>query len=208
MTRPDPVVFAVDDDEAVRHSLGSLLGSVNLPVKAFASGQAFLDACRDDETGCLVADMRMPGMSGLNLQSKMARRSVNLPMIMITGHGDIKMCARAMKAGAFDFVEKPFNGQELLDLIHKAIEINLESVGRKEELAEICRRLDLVKPRDREVLDGIVPGKTNKKIAARLELSAKTVEFHRAKVMRTMQAKTLADLVRMVMTLQAAERND
>jgi FixJ family two-component response regulator len=126
---------------------------------------------------------------------------------MITGHGDIKMCARAMKAGAFDFVEKPFNGQELLDLIHKAVEINLESAGRRDELAEIRRRLDQVKPRDREVLDGIVSGETNKKIAERLELSAKTVEFRRAKVMRTMQAKTLADLVKMVMTLQAAERN-
>ncbi|MDP6573853.1 MAG: response regulator [Rhodospirillales bacterium] len=207
MTRPDPVVFVVDDDEAVRDSLDSLLGSVNLPVKAFASGRAFLDAYRDGETGCLVADIRMPGMSGLDLQSELARRSIDLPMIMITGHGDIKMCARAMKAGAFDFVEKPFNGQELLDLIHKAVEINLESAGRRDELAEIRRRLDQVKPRDREVLDGIVSGETNKKIAERLELSAKTVEFRRAKVMRTMQAKTLADLVKMVMTLQAAERN-
>ena len=207
MTQPDPAVFVVDDDEAVRDSLRSLLGSVNLPVKAFASGQEFLDAYRADETGCLVADIRMPGMSGLDLQSELARRSINLPMIMITGHGDIKMCARAMKAGAFDFVEKPFNGQELLDLIHQAVKMNLESVERRRELAEIRGRLNLVKPRDREVLDGIVLGETNKKIAARLGLSAKTVEFRRAKVMRTMRAETLADLVRMIMTLEAAERD-
>ena len=207
MTQPDPVVFVVDDDEAVRDSLRSLLGSVNLPVRTFASGQNFLDTYRTEETGCLVADIRMPGISGLDLQSELIRRSIGLPMIMITGHGDIKMCARAMKAGAFDFVEKPFNGQELLDLIHKAIELNLASAGRRDELAEIRRRLDLVKPRDREVLDGIVLGETNKKIAARLGLSAKTVEFRRAKVMKTMQANTLADLVRMVITLETAERD-
>ena len=207
MTQPDPIVFVVDDDEAVRDSLRSLLGSVNLPVKAFASGQDFLDVYRTEETGCLVADIRMPGMSGLDLQSELLRRSIGLPMIMITGHGDIKMCARAMKAGAFDFVEKPFNGQELLDLIQKAIEVNLESARRRDEVADIRKRLQQVKPRDREVLDGIVDGETNKKIAARLGLSAKTVEFRRAKVMKTMQAKTLADLVRMVMTLETAERN-
>ena len=207
MTQPDPVVFVVDDDEAVRNSLRSLLGSVNLPVKAFASGQEFLDDYHAEETGCLVADIRMSGISGLDLQSELIQRSIGLPMIMITGNGDIKMCARAMKAGAFDFVEKPFNGQELLDLIHKAIELNLDSARRNGEIVRIRRRLDQVKPRDREVLDGIVDGETNKKIAERLGISAKTVEFRRAKVMKTMQAETLADLVRMVITLESAEQN-
>lgn len=199
----EATVFVVDDDGAVRDSLFSLVSSVGLQVKAFASGPEFLDAHRRGDGGCLVADVRMPGMSGLELQLELKARGIDLPMIIITGHGDIKMCARAMKAGAFDFIEKPFNGQELLDLIHGAIQRDREATQRKARLAGVRKRLGLLKPRDRAVLDGIVAGDTNKRIAARLGVSEKTVEFRRAKVMKAMEAATLADLVRMVIRAEA-----
>lgn len=192
-------VFVVDDDPAVRDSLHWLVASVNLDVETFASGQAFLDAYRWERTGCLLTDVRMPGMSGLDLQLEVTRRGIRLPVIIITGHGDVEMAVRAMKSGAFDFVQKPFNDQTLLELVQKAVDL---SVARHREAAEqmlIRGQLGRLTPRERQVLDRIVAGEPNKAIALGLGRSEKTVEFHRAKVMEKMQARSLAELMRKVM---------
>jgi two-component system response regulator FixJ len=195
----EPTVFIVDDDQAVARSLRWLIEIVRLGVETFASPQAFLDDYDASKPGCLVLDVRMPGISGLELQERLAARRINIPIIFITGHGDVQMAVRALQAGAFDFVEKPFNDQDLLDRIQKAIAFDAERRGKDAQRAQLQARFASLTPREREVLDLVVEGMSNKAIATNLGLSAKTVEVHRAKVMEKMQARSISDLVKMAM---------
>ena len=194
---PEPTVFIVDDDDAVRRFLSGLIESVELRVEAFASARDFLEAYEPGQPGCLVLDVRMPGMSGLELQRELAERAIDLPVIVLTGHGNVQVAVHAMKAGAVDFVEKPFDNELLLDRIQKAVAESVRARGERIKRIEIAERMQLLTPREREVLDLVVAGQTNKGVARRLDISEKTVEIHRANVMRKMQAKSLADLVKM-----------
>jgi two-component system, LuxR family, response regulator FixJ len=198
MTASNSTVYVIDDDEAVRAALDWLISSVSLPVKTFGSANAFFDVYRPDQEGCVVVDVRMPGMSGLELQRKLAEISDHLPVIIITGHGDIHMAVDAMKAGAFDFIEKPFDEQLLLDLVQKAVEKSAEAAQDHALRDEIRRRLEILTPRESEVLDLVMAGEPNKRIALRLGICEKTVEVHRANVMEKTQAKSLANLIKMV----------
>jgi FixJ family two-component response regulator len=198
MIEGNQTVFVVDDDEAVRDSLRWLIASVDLAVETFSSATDFLESYRDGQRGCMIVDVRMPGMSGLELQRKLSDRGIGLPVIVITGHGDIDMAVRAMKIGAFDFIQKPFNDQILLDRIQNALEQNEQLMEADAERAFILKQLSQLTAREREVLDGIVNGHSNKEIAATLQLSEKTIEFHRSKVMRKMEASSLAELIRKV----------
>ena len=181
-------------------SLRWLIETVRLKVETFASAQTFLDGYDASKPGCLVLDVRMPGMSGLELQERLAaRRAYHVPIIFITGHGDVQMAVRAVQAGAYDFVEKPFNDQDLLDRIQRAIVFDAEQRGKEVQRAQLRALFASLTPREREVLDRVVEGLSNKAIANTLGLSAKTVEVHRAKVMEKMQARSLSDLVKMAM---------
>ncbi|MEZ5615074.1 MAG: response regulator transcription factor [Rhodocyclaceae bacterium] len=200
----DATVFIVDDDQAVARSLRWLIETVRLKVETFASAQAFLDGYDAARPGCLVLDVRMPGMSGLELQERLAASRIRLPIIFITGHGDVQMAVRAVQAGAFDFVEKPFNDQDLLDRIQRAIVFDAEQRGRQVQRAQLQALFASLTPREREVLDRVVEGLSNKAIANTLGLSAKTVEVHRAKVMEKMHARSLSDLVKLAMQNQAS----
>jgi FixJ family two-component response regulator len=195
----DKTVFVVDDDQAVARSLRWLLETVQLKVETFATAQLFLDSYHTSTPGCLILDVRMPGMSGLDLQERLKAQRINLPIIFITGHGDVQMAVRAVKAGAFDFVEKPFNDQDLLDRIHRAIAFDSVQRGHDKQHAQLRSLFDSLTVREREVLDMVVVGKSNKAIANMFGLSAKTIEVHRAKVMEKMQARSVADLVKMAM---------
>jgi FixJ family two-component response regulator len=197
MTVPDPTVFIVDDDDAVRRFLSGLIESVELRVEAFASARDFLEAYEPGRSGCLVLDVRMPGMSGLELQRELADQAIDLPVIILTGHGNVQLAVHAMQAGAIDFVEKPFDNELLLDRIQRAVAENVRAGGERIKRIEIAERMQLLTPREREVLDLVVAGQTNKGAARHLDISEKTVEIHRANVMRKMQAKSLADLVKM-----------
>jgi len=192
----DKTIFVVDDDKAVRDSLSWLISSVGLHVETFGSAQDFLDVYDPTRPGCLLVDVRMPGMSGLELQKRLAENPHCLPVIVVTGHGDVQMAVRAMKDGAFDFIEKPYNDQILLDLVQKAVR---ECERRRTQVTshqEIQDLVDTLTPRERQVMDMIVAGNTNKQIAYALDISEKTVEAHRAKVMEKLQASSLADLIR------------
>ena len=197
-----PVVFVVDDDPAMRDSLRWLIESTGLNVETFGDAQTFLARIRPELPGCLVLDVRMPGMSGLDLQAELVRRGIGLPTIVVTGHAEVPMAVRAVKAGAIDFIEKPFSDQLLLDRVRQGIEMDrLERDGRARR-ADVLRRMSLLTQREREVFDLVVAGRANKEIAATLRLSPKTVEVHRAHVMEKMQAKTVADLVHMAGLLE------
>jgi two-component system, LuxR family, response regulator FixJ len=200
-TNARPTVFIVDDDTAVRDALKFLLRSVGHPVETYASALDFLDAYRDDRPGCLVLDIRMPGMSGLELQEKLVERRSILPIIFITGHGDVPMAVEAMQSGAMDFIQKPFRDQDLLDRINQGLEKDAAMRASIKELNSIRERLASLTPREREVMDLVVHGKANKVIAGDLDLSQRTVEIHRARVMEKMQAASLAHLVRMVIEI-------
>jgi FixJ family two-component response regulator len=202
MTTSNPTVYVIDDDEAVRAALDWLISSVRLPVRTFASAREFLDAYQPDEQGCVVADVRMPGMSGMELQRKLAKVSGHLPVIIVTGHGDVHMAVDAMKAGAFDFIEKPFDEQHLLDLVQKAVEKSAVTAHDHALRDKIRRRLGQLTPRESEVLKLVLAGEPNKRIALRLGICEKTVEAHRAKVMEKTQAKSLADLIKLVITAE------
>lgn len=191
-----PIVYIVDDNEGVRETIKSLFESVDQTVEAFGSARAFLDVYPVGQPGCLIADVRMPEMSGLELHEEMLRRSIDLPVIIITGFGDIEMAVGAMKAGAADFIAKPYKEQELLDRVQKAIARSLEARRAAGEDQEVRERLARLTPREREVLDLVVAGEPNKRIAHHLSLSEKTVEFHRANIMKKLEARSLADLVR------------
>lgn len=195
-------VFVVDDDSAVRDSLQWLLESVGMSVKSFGSANEFLAAANDECRGCLVVDLRLPGMSGLDLMDQLNGRSIKLPTLMITGHGDVTAAVRAMKAGAIDFLEKPFNDEILLDRVRAALAVDVEQFASVEYLREIAARADRLTPREVQVMALVVQGKLNKQIATELGLSHKTIEVHRAHVMEKMQADSLAELVRMSVALE------
>jgi len=203
---PEQIIYLVDDDEALRDSLAWLLESQGFKVAAFASAEDFLKAWRPEFNGCLLLDVRMPGMSGLELHERLRAQYSTLPIIFITGHGDVPMAVAALKKGAVDFIEKPFNDTELLRLVSQCLVSEQEHRARRRQDAEVSRRLDQLTQREREVLDLIIAGKLNKQIADVLGISIKTVEVHRARVMEKMAAQSLAELVQNVMTIEGAQR--
>ncbi len=198
----ESTIFIVDDDLEVRQAVALLMESVGLPVETYGSADEFLEAFDPERPGCLILDVRMPGMSGLELQARLAAETIHPPVIIITGHGDVPMAVRAVQAGAVNFIEKPFNDQALLDSVHRALELDARQRGHARELAEIRRRLDSLTPRERQVMNLVVSGLRNKMIAAELNVSQSTVEAHRARVMEKMGARTLSDLMRMVLSLE------
>lgn len=201
----DAKVFVVDDDEDVRDSLNLLLRSVGLASETYASAAAFLADFESDRPGCLLLDVRMPGMSGLDLQQRLADRGAILPIIFITGHGDVPVAVRAMRSGAIDFLQKPFDDQMLLDRIHQALALDArhrQELGARETILE---RLNTLTPREREVMDLVVDGLANKNVASRLDVSPRTVEIHRSRVMEKMQATSLPHLVKMAVLVNQEE---
>ncbi len=192
-------VFVVDDDQAVRESLALLVQSVGLEADTFASAREFLDAYQPDRRGCLITDIRMPGMSGLELQEQLSADGHHIPVIVLTGFGDVPTAVRALKGGAVDFVEKPFNPQSLLDLVQQAIVRDAEIRELAARAAELAERMALLTPREQEVMELVVAGKANKVIAIDLSISERTVELHRGRIMKKMQARSLAELMRMVL---------
>jgi FixJ family two-component response regulator len=198
----EPRIYIVDDDEAMRDSLKWLLESRGLKVELYPSGEAFLRAFDNGFCGCLVLDVRMPGMSGLDLYERLQARASTLPVIFITGHGDVPMAVSALKKGAADFIEKPFNNQEMLGLIESCLKKDLAAAARRAENASVTQRLDNLTQREREVLGLIVAGKLNKQIADDLGISIKTVEVHRSRVMEKMGADSVAELVQLVLKSQ------
>jgi FixJ family two-component response regulator len=192
-----PIVFVVDDDPSMRAALEDLISSVGLQPRLFASPQDFLRSPRPDAPGCLVLDVRLPGMSGLTFQKELERVGVTLPVIFITGHGDIPMSVRAMKAGAVEFLAKPFNDQEMLDAIHAAIERDRQGRREAQLVCQLRERYTTLTERERQIMTLVVIGRANKQIAGELNLSEMTVKVHRGQAMRKMQAESLPELVRM-----------
>jgi FixJ family two-component response regulator len=197
MTPADATVFVVDDDTSVRTALKRLIQSVGFQVETFDSAQAFLEHGSHDGPACLILDVRMPEMSGIELQQQLTRVGLGMPIVFITGHGNIPMSVKAMKAGALDFIEKPFEDQKLIDAINLAIKKNKKFRTEQAEINDLQRRVDSLTPREHEVFILVVSGMLNKQIAFDLGMSEKTVKVHRARVMDKMKAKSLADLVRM-----------
>ena len=202
--KKNPVVMVVDDDSGVRNAMRILLKSVGIEATLYASAQEFLAAYQPAQPGCLVLDIRMPGMSGLELQQQLNLRGAVIPVIFMTGHGDITMAVEAMQHGAFDFLQKPFRDQDLLDRIQRAIVKDAELRQSLGEHARIKTHLESLTPREREVLDLMTQGKQNKSIAQDLGVSPRTVEIHRARVMEKMNAQSVAELVRMMLDLDHA----
>lgn len=194
-------VFIVDDDPAIRIAMQALLESVNIQHEIFASADEFLQDEESHRFGCLVLDIRMPGLGGLELQDELISRGSPLPIIFITGHGDVPMAVDAMQKGAVDFIQKPFRDQELLDRIREALTTDRERREERDRHDEIESRLQRLTNREKEVFDLVITGKPNKVIAYELDVSQRTVEIHRARVMEKMEARSLADLVRMHMSL-------
>jgi two-component system response regulator FixJ len=197
VSKQKSTVYVVDDDQAIRRAMEFLMRSVGLDYVIFCSADEFLDSYTDDFAGCLVLDIRMPGLGGLELQQKLIEMDSALPIIFITGHGDVPMAVEAMQKGAVDFIQKPFRDQELLDRIGEAMKTDRETRSAREEKAAVAARIEKLTKREHEVLDLVVTGKPNKIIAYELGVSQRTVEIHRARVMEKMAAKSLADLVRM-----------
>lgn len=197
MTEERAIVFVIDDDASMRAALEDLISSIGLEVRSFPSPREFLENKRPDAPGCLVLDVRLPGMSGLAFQQELAKSHAALPVIFITGHGDIPMSVRAMKAGAVEFLSKPFHEQELLDAIHVAVERDRQRRREAATLGELRVRYGALTDREREIMALVVVGRANKQIAAELSVSEMTVKVHRGQVMRKMDARSLPDLVRM-----------
>lgn len=199
---PEPIVFVVDDDEAILHSLQLLIESVGMQARTFPSATRFLESYQTDQAGCVIADIRMPGMSGLEMQAHLSGLQPSPPVIFLTGHGDIATAARAMRAGAVDFLEKPFSSDLLLERIRDAIKIDATRREKHALRIELAARFSQLTPRENQVMGLVVDGLSNRQIAAELKLSEKTVEAHRAAVMEKTQAGSLAQLVRMAVVLQ------
>ncbi len=208
MKPTDPIVFVVDDDQSVREALDSLIRSIGLRVETFASAQDFLRHQRPDAAACLVLDVRLPGRSGLDLQRDLAIAGEQMPIIFISGHGDIPMTVRAMKAGAAEFLPKPFRQQDLLDAIWQALERDQAARQGRAELAELQNRYDTLTVRERQVIVLIVRGMLNKLVAAELGITEVTIKVHRHHIMQKMKASSLPALVRMAEQLRLAERVD
>jgi RNA polymerase sigma factor (sigma-70 family) len=207
MSEPEPIVFVVDDDPSVRRAIERLIGCVGLRVGVFGSAQEFLASKRPNVPSCLVLDIRLPGISGLNLQRHLAKADIHIPIIFITAHGDIRMTVRAMKAGALEFLTKPFRDQDLLDAIQLALERDRGRRQQEAELAALYERFELLSPREREVVALVVSGMLNKQIAARIGTAENTVKVHRSRAMEKLQAQSLADLVKMVERLRSPGHN-
>lgn len=190
-------VYIVDDDQAIRHAMELLMRSVGLDYEIFHSGDDFLSGHTNERAGCLVLDIRMPGLGGLELQEKLNELGSTLPIIFITGHGDVPMAVEAMQKGAVDFIQKPFRDQELLDQISEALKTDQARRTERDQKTEVLDRVGKLTNREREVMDLVVTGKPNKVIAYELGVSQRTVEIHRARVMEKMEARSLAELVRM-----------
>ena len=201
MKEQPQTVYVVDDDDAVRQSLKLLFKSAGIAAETAGSAPEFLASYEASQPGCLVLDVRMPGMSGLEMQHELNVRGAMIPVIFITGHGDIPMAVEAMQHGAFDFLQKPFRDQELLDRVQRALSRDSDNRVRMRHTDRIRERLSSLSPREREVLDLVTQGKANKMVAGDLGVSQRTVEIHRAHVMQKMEAGSLAELVRMMMTL-------
>jgi len=197
MTDPHPIVYVVDDDDSLRDALKRLIRSVGLQVELFASAEDFLQRKRPDAPGCLILDIRLRGISGLDFQRKLAEANIPIPIIFITGHGDIPMSVRAMKAGAVEFLTKPFRDQDLLDAIQVGLERDGARRQREAEIATLRERFEWLTSREREVLPLVVSGLSNKKVAAEIGISEATVKVHRSQLMRKMAANSLPELVRM-----------
>jgi FixJ family two-component response regulator len=204
MTQPSGTVFIVDDDEGVRSSVTILLESSGLRARAFGAAADFLAQYDPDQPGCLLLDMRMPGMDGMELQRELVRRHALLPVIFVTGHGDVPMAVEAMKNGAFDFLQKPFGHAELLERVRRALAADAEARADAARRDEIQRRYATLTPREREVMAMIVDGRANKVIAIDLSLSERTVEIHRSRVMEKMGTRSVAHLVRLALALRPA----
>jgi two-component system, LuxR family, response regulator FixJ len=193
----EPTVYVVDDDAGALRSMCWLIQQAGLPVRAFRSGREFLDAYRNDEPGCLVLDLRMPDLNGLEVQQRLLEAGQELPIIFITAHGDVPSCARALKSGAIDFLEKPVDGKVLLDHIRTALALEREQIERKRLAAEVAERLSQLTPREREVLDQLVSGKTLKEIAALNDVTVQTIWKQREAIFRKMRVQNEVDLVRL-----------
>ncbi|MGQ0662269.1 MAG: response regulator FixJ [Pseudomonadota bacterium] len=195
----EPTIFIVDDDAAVRDSLQALLEAAGLRVEAYDSGARFLDGYRPPRHGCALIDLRMPGMDGLAVQRALAGRDPGLPVIVVTGHGDVPLAVSAMKAGAVDFIEKPFTEKAILDSVRHALDRATRARRAAADAARAAERIAALTPRERQVLDQLVLGRPNKQIAFELEISPRTVEIHRARVMEKMQARSLSEIVRLAL---------
>jgi FixJ family two-component response regulator len=206
-TGPTPMVFVVDDQQAVRDSLRWLLESIGIPVRDYPTAEAFLRDYEPAQPGCLILDVRMPGMSGLDLQEELARRGIELPTIVITAHAEVPMAVRAVKAGAVDFIQKPFSHELLLDRVKHALELDAQEREIRHRRDEARRRLAALTPREREVIVMVAEGRANKAIAAALGVAIKTVEVHRGRAMEKMQAENLAELIRICLLASAVREN-
>ena len=196
-----PIVYVVDDDDGMRRALTLLLSTVGYATEAYSRPSEFLAHFKREEPGCLVLDIRMPGMSGLELQQHLNRMGAMLPVIFITGHGDVPMAVQAMKEGAFEFIEKPFRDQDLLDRVNHALQQDRENRGTLARRADVLQRFESLTPREKQVMEFVVDGAANKVIAIDLGLSERTVEIHRAKVMEKMGARSVAHLVKLQLSL-------
>lgn len=198
----DPLVFVIDDDPSVRSSLKFLIGTIGLQVESFESAESFLQRRPYDAPSCIVLDVRLRGLSGLDFQRELAERNIRTPIVFITGHGDIPMSVRAMKAGAVEFLTKPFRDQDLLDAIRVALERDRRRRDQEQELGELRQRFESLTPREQEVTSMVVSGMLNKQIAGQIGTAENTVKVHRSRAMEKMHAQSLADLVRMIEKLK------
>jgi two-component system, LuxR family, response regulator FixJ len=197
MTEPQPTVFVIDDDASMRRALSYLLEAAGYKVETYSSAETFLTRENYGGVGCIILDVRMPGLSGMELQEKLIRSAYRMPIIFLTGHGEVTMGVQAMKKGAVDFLTKPCDDEQLLAAIHRAIEIGIQTRGHFEEAKEILSRIGLLTPREKEILRYVIAGMLNKQIALKLGIAEITVKIHRGRIMEKLSAESVADLVRM-----------